>query len=216
MGPVLHTVVFYCSVILVLLPCSVSSNFTLAPIFSSIFDEVCKHVECGKGTCKTSNESLGYVCECEPGWLQNPSKQDDNLKFLPCVIPNCTVDFSCSRVPSPAAEKEKRTNDSVFDPCHWADCGGGTCNKTSALTHKCECNDGYYNLLNVTAFPCFKECALGTDCSNLGINVKNKSSSPTGVPANSNDQASATSISDLKWKIMVSLALALALAFFGS
>lgn len=42
--------------------------------------------------------------------------------------------------------------------CFWADCGGGTCNKTSPFTHTCECQAGYYNILNVSAFPCFRDC----------------------------------------------------------
>lgn len=42
--------------------------------------------------------------------------------------------------------------------CSWVDCGGGSCNKTSPLTYKCDCLDGYYNLLNITAFPCYKDC----------------------------------------------------------
>lgn len=53
-------------------------------------DEVCKAVECGKGTCKPSNDSsLFFECECDPGWMQTRPAHDDHLKFLPCVIPNC-------------------------------------------------------------------------------------------------------------------------------
>jgi hypothetical protein len=53
-------------------------------------DTVCKEVECGKGTCKqSSNNTFGFECECEPGWKQTGSDDDDNLKFLPCVVPNC-------------------------------------------------------------------------------------------------------------------------------
>lgn len=44
--------------------------------------------------------------------------------------------------------------------CSWVDCGGGLCNKTSPLTYKCNCLEGYYNLLNITAFPCYKDCKL--------------------------------------------------------
>lgn len=44
--------------------------------------------------------------------------------------------------------------------CNWVDCGGGSCNKTSPLTYKCDCLEGYYNLLNITSFPCYKECKL--------------------------------------------------------
>ncbi|KAK3040537.1 hypothetical protein RJ639_028983 [Escallonia herrerae] len=69
-----------------------------------------------------------------------------------------TLNYSCKEGPSPVQEKDKRANESFFEPCHWADCGGGTCNKTSAFIHRCDCSEGYYNLLNMTAFPCFREC----------------------------------------------------------
>ena len=57
-------------------------------------DEVCKGVECGKGTCKPSNDSsLFFVCECDPGWMQTRPAHGDHLKFLPCVVPNCETLF---------------------------------------------------------------------------------------------------------------------------
>lgn len=52
-------------------------------------DDACKKVECGKGKCKASNSSFFYECECDPGWTQTRSKNDDSLKFLPCIVPNC-------------------------------------------------------------------------------------------------------------------------------
>lgn len=48
----------------------------------------------------------------------------------------------------------------VLVACHWVDCGGGSCNKTSMLSYSCECDAGYYNLLNVTSFPCYRECKI--------------------------------------------------------
>ena len=44
--------------------------------------------------------------------------------------------------------------------CSWVDCGGGSCNKTSPFTYKCDCLADYDNLLNITAFPCYKDCKL--------------------------------------------------------
>ena len=53
-------------------------------------DDVCKEVECGKGTCKpTKNSTFFFECECNPGWKQTRSADDDNFKFLPCIVPNC-------------------------------------------------------------------------------------------------------------------------------
>lgn len=54
-----------------------------------LIDTVCKGDVCGKGTCKASNSSLGYECECDAGWKQTRAQNDTLFKFLPCVIPNC-------------------------------------------------------------------------------------------------------------------------------
>lgn len=58
--------------------------------------DVCQRTECGKGTCKPSNDStFGFVCECEVGWKQARPDHDDDFKFLPCVIPNCEYLLRC-------------------------------------------------------------------------------------------------------------------------
>lgn len=68
------------------------SLFPLFPVFFVTTDNVCKEVECGKGTCKpSSNRTFMFECECDPGWSQTRSKHDDDLKFLPCVVPNCKL-----------------------------------------------------------------------------------------------------------------------------
>lgn len=71
------------------------SQFVLDFIFCFQCDlsseDVCKEVECGKGTCKPSkNSTFLFECECNPGWKQSPSSHDEgSLKFLPCIVPNC-------------------------------------------------------------------------------------------------------------------------------
>ncbi|KAK9073135.1 hypothetical protein SSX86_007458 [Deinandra increscens subsp. villosa] len=156
----------------------VSGDF-LAPLLSPIFEDVCKQVKCGQGICKPSdNSSIPYECECSPGWKQIAATSDQYFKFLPCVIPNCTLDYSCSKAPSPVQEKENRGNESIFDVCQWTDCGGGKCKPTSLFAHKCECNEGYQNLLNLTFFPCFRQCSLGMDCKDLNIGFTDKPSAP--------------------------------------
>ncbi|KAJ8425808.1 hypothetical protein Cgig2_008857 [Carnegiea gigantea] len=106
-----------------------------------------------------------------------------------------TLDFACSEAAPPAQSKETTANASISEPCHWANCGGGICNKTSGLAYTCECKEGYYNLFNNTAFPCFKECetskrSIGGDCSNLGITMTNKSTAPLpNLPDKSGNQA---------------------------
>ncbi|MBA0737944.1 hypothetical protein Gogos_011361, partial [Gossypium gossypioides] len=81
--------------------------------------DVCKEVECGRGKCKPSiNGTLPfYICECDPGWKQTFSDKDDHahLKFLPCIVPNCSMNNVCSAAPSPAQEKASDTDQSAFD-----------------------------------------------------------------------------------------------------
>ncbi|RYR25353.1 hypothetical protein Ahy_B02g059049 isoform A [Arachis hypogaea] len=89
-----------------------------------------------------------------------------------------------------APHKERRSNESGFDACFWVDCGGGSCNKTSPFSYSCHCDVGYYNILNATAFPCVKQCAIGIGCSNLGIPMTN--SSTTTPPPTLSVSASST------------------------
>ncbi|KAK7243113.1 hypothetical protein RIF29_37899 [Crotalaria pallida] len=192
--------------LVLLQPLSVRSDF-LSPLLSPIFDDVCKEVECGKGTCKPSNNSTFlFECECDPGWKQALASGDEGgyLKFLPCIVPNCTLNYSCSKAPAPAPEKARKANESIFDACHWVDCGGGSCNKTSTFSYSCGCDAGYYNLLNVSAFPCYKECALGLGCSGLGISISNTSTSePPAFNDNSKNDASSILEGNSLWLVML-------------
>ncbi|CAL9003564.1 unnamed protein product [Prunus brigantina] len=165
--------------LLVVLPMAALA-FDWDNIAPSIADEVCKQVECGRGTCKFDVEDpLGFTCECEAGWKRTrDGDKDDDLKFLPCVIPNCTLDYSCQPAPPPVPAKEIPHNLSAFDPCYWVYCGEGNCvkNETYAHTPICECKSGFSNLLNVSAFPCYSECTLQPDCKSLGITVAKSTS----------------------------------------
>ncbi|XP_023900477.2 uncharacterized protein LOC112012314, partial [Quercus suber] len=159
---------------------SSNKSTSATPAFSDD-DELCKDVVCGKGTCKPSNQSAFFLfeCECYPGWKQASFGPAEKFKFLPCVVPDCTINYSCMNASSPVQDKGSIANESIFDPCHWTDCGGGFCNKTSNFTYSCECAKDYYNILNDTSMPCFQDCAIGMDCSTLGIS--NKSTSATQV-----------------------------------
>lgn len=42
--------------------------------------------------------------------------------------------------------------------CIWSFCGRGRCVRTTSLGHRCECKEGFSNLLNHTNLPCLKEC----------------------------------------------------------
>jgi hypothetical protein len=53
-------------------------------------DSICSTVACGQGNCTVAPDTLGYRCDCRPGWTQ--LHVGDSLRFLPCVIPNCKQD----------------------------------------------------------------------------------------------------------------------------
>ncbi|XP_075488277.1 uncharacterized protein LOC142527381 [Primulina tabacum] len=169
------------AIILLLQSCFGTSNS--APLF----ENVCQESDlCGKGNCLASNNSaFGYKCECDSGWKQSGDTGDESLKFLPCVIPNCSWNNSCVNASAPAPNNDKPTS-SFLDPCFWTDCGPGKCVKTSVFRSTCLCEDGFYNLFNATNFPCYKQCAFGVDCTSLGINLGNGStSSSTAIPSTS-------------------------------
>ncbi|THG10764.1 hypothetical protein TEA_010672 [Camellia sinensis var. sinensis] len=97
--------------------------------------------------------------------------------IAPILVPYAgSLDYSCMPA-APPAPSVIPLNSSLFDPCYWVYCGGGTCTKNKTMTHTCQCNPGYSNLLNITAFPCYSDCALGSDCAKLGIKVSNSTSS---------------------------------------
>ncbi|XP_057538860.1 uncharacterized protein LOC130816874 isoform X1 [Amaranthus tricolor] len=160
----------------------------LSPLLSPIIGNICKRVGCGRGNCKMSENSVfEYKCECDPGWKQSLFDNSTHLNFLPCVIPNCTLNYSCAATPT---TQQTPSNTSTNDPCRWANCGGGLCNKTSELTYQCHCKEGYNNLFNNTAFPCLNECSIGGDCPNLGLSVANRSTSaPPSLPERGSNQA---------------------------
>ncbi|XVF42163.1 hypothetical protein PTKIN_Ptkin01aG0337700 [Pterospermum kingtungense] len=154
-------VLVFAALLLVLLPIAAKADLKdLSPALSPFYEKLCDEVECGKGTCKADiSYPLNYICECDSGWKRTryDNDTDDDHKFLPCVIPNCTLDYSCQPAPPPVPAKEVPLNLSFFDPCYWTYCGDGTCNRTSTYKHLCQCNSGYFNLLNKTYFPCYSQ-----------------------------------------------------------
>lgn len=183
----------------------------LAPLLSPVIGNFCNRVGCGKGKCKMSND-FDYECECDPGWKQTTFTNSTDFKFLPCVIPNCTFNYSCSEAaPSPQAP-DTPLNASIFEPCRWANCGGGVCNKTSALTYTCQCKEGYSNLFNNTGFPCFNECSIGGDCPNLGLAMSNKSTTPAPSAA---DSSSSNQACSKKYEVLSHPMILLAISIFA-
>ncbi|ONK59446.1 uncharacterized protein A4U43_C08F6510 [Asparagus officinalis] len=128
-------------------------------------DAACKIVDCGEGTCNSSVDVPPFFdCDCHPGWTQ--LKLLDKTIFPPCIIPNCSVNFDCG-MPQIPTNISLPTN--LTDPCNFAWCGNGTCVPDNDKGHKCNCNAGAYNLLNLPKMPCFQECYLGSDCNGLGL-----------------------------------------------
>lgn len=189
---------------------------------SAYADGSCADAICGEGTCKPSNKAfLGmfnrYTCECNPGWTKFAN--DDTfpyLDFLPCVIPNCTVDYSCSNQATSAPSPPPIPTDgssSFLDPCTLAICGDGECVKASSFSVSCSCNPGSTNLLNNQNFPCFRKCSLGADCDELGINFPTQSSPPsTTRSANNGSPGPSASVANsgqekLMWVLVMWLIL---------
>ncbi|KAK7277836.1 hypothetical protein RJT34_22854 [Clitoria ternatea] len=169
--------------LMLLLPMVAKGDLT-----DDILGKVCEEVECGKGNCVVNTSyPLGFVCECQSGWKRTQEDNDDTYatSFLPCVIPQCSLNYGCQPAPPPVPEKNFPQNFSAFDPCYWAYCGEGTCTKNRTHTYRCECNPNYFNLLNISVFPCYSECTLGSDCSRLGIKVAADSTTGSGSQENS-------------------------------
>ncbi|XP_062196923.1 uncharacterized protein LOC133899907 [Phragmites australis] len=151
----------------------------------------CGKVKCGEGTCNESSDYVfGFACHCNPGWSRI-HLGDVQFPFLPCVIPNCTINYSCQNgsspppasSPPPPPAAPPLTNLSIFDPCLMQYCGdGGACEKVSGFTHRCSCRGGFTNLFNDTSYPCYQQCSLGLDCKGLGIDVINGSTLSSSPP----------------------------------
>ncbi|XP_076895351.1 uncharacterized protein LOC143547945 [Bidens hawaiensis] len=156
-----------CYMLLVLV---IISSAAKSDIDIPYFDNLCDEVICGRGNCSTDlAKPFNFVCKCEPGWRRTlVSDLEDDLPFLPCVMPDCTIDYSC--MPPPPKIPAIPDNISVFDTCYWTYCGEGTCNnKDATYMHTCDCKPGYTNVLNISYFPCFSDCAIGTDCGRLEV-----------------------------------------------
>ncbi|PUZ38981.1 hypothetical protein GQ55_9G240700 [Panicum hallii var. hallii] len=130
---------------------------------------ICDTAKCGKGSCSEMPGPIPFVttsynCTCDPGWSQPRLLNLTPLPFAPCIIPDCGFDPACyniSLVPRGIP---------LTDPCVAINCGPGECKRGEGLSYSCECQPGYVNFLNLTAFPCVKNSGVfGMDCSKLGI-----------------------------------------------
>ncbi|KAG6520814.1 hypothetical protein ZIOFF_017875 [Zingiber officinale] len=92
------------------------------------------------------------------------------------VFDHICYNDSMARPPSTITQPSNRSL--LFDPCMWSFCGRGRCARTTSFGHRCECKEGFSNLLNDTNLPCLKECVVTADCPILGFALSNGSSSP--------------------------------------
>ncbi|XP_057816902.2 uncharacterized protein LOC131030208 [Cryptomeria japonica] len=149
----------------------------LCCLYTAVADSsgLCKIINCMMGTCNDTltGNPLDFLprCQCNPGWSQPAIGL--KIPFLPCVMPNCTLDITCGTtapasapafVPLPPPEKSSL--------CATSTCGeGGSCKQTSDFTYVCHCAQGYENLLNMPPAACLRQCSFGADCAKLEINV---------------------------------------------
>ncbi|KAH9314435.1 hypothetical protein KI387_023062, partial [Taxus chinensis] len=135
----------------------------------------CKSVNCGNGTCVTTKEAPFVKCDCKEGWKQPDLYVD--LPFQPCVVPNCTIDYTCtgssrlSPAAAPSSALPKLNN--PLNPCSYNVCGAGICTlkSNSTIEYQCECFSGYGNIMNLTWGFCSRECELQKDCSRIGVSI---------------------------------------------
>ncbi|KAJ0507608.1 hypothetical protein HanPSC8_Chr11g0454821 [Helianthus annuus] len=209
-------------IVLVFLSSMAKSDFNMSPTPSPLFGNICDEVNCGRGNCSADiSKPFGFTCKCDPGWRRTRADidddndndndhddDDDDHEFLPCVIPNCTLDYSC--MPAPPPSPPKPNNISLFDPCYWTYCGEGTCNKNNTYKHTCDCKPGYTNLMNISHFPCFSSCAIGSDCSRLGVRLLD-ASSPNGSPSGDSNQGIRFLPGGFHWVGMIVMSIAMAM-----
>ncbi|KAI3684266.1 hypothetical protein L6452_33487 [Arctium lappa] len=137
--------------------------FCLFAFFSYSLQDACTDRDCGEGNCVPDLLGLLYHCECNPGWktiMVGP------MPVGSCIIPNCTVDFSCGGKYSPAPPFPPAIN--FTSPCNLVWCGDGDC-VVNGTEHYCQCHDRAANLFNNPEFVCMQQCYLDGDCNHLGL-----------------------------------------------
>ncbi|KAK0602822.1 hypothetical protein LWI29_037309 [Acer saccharum] len=85
---------FLAMLVVVLLPMTaLGFHDNMSPALAPFYEKVCEEVDCGKGKCKVDMKyPFSYICECEANWKRSTDDDvDDDLKFLPCIVPNCKL-----------------------------------------------------------------------------------------------------------------------------
>ncbi|KAI3773379.1 hypothetical protein L1987_47906 [Smallanthus sonchifolius] len=136
----------------------------LFAFFSYSLQDACKDIDCGQGKCVPDLliPGLLFHCECHVGWktiMVGP------MSFSSCIIPNCTVDFSCGGKypPTPPFPPINFTS-----PCNLVWCGDGDC-AVNGTDHYCQCHERAANVLHNPKFICMQQCYLDGDCAHLDL-----------------------------------------------
>lgn len=182
-------------------------RFTLG----SSSNESCANVDCQQGTCVPTSNTLvsllfPYECQCYPGWatIEKFVPSLPNIPSLPCNVPNCTFNSSCSGDSTTLAPASPSSVPSYanLSACSLPRiCGHGTCseikNENNASTFKCTCDSGYANVGNMTGGYCVNDCEISGECSSLNLTVPGLSpptSQPSPASANQTTNAGCRSL----------------------
>ncbi|KAF5190744.1 Neurogenic locus notch-like protein [Thalictrum thalictroides] len=122
------------------------------------------------------------------------------------------MNYACGAAPPPTpnVEEPPPKNISFYDPCYWAYCGDGTCNATRGHGFKCDCRPGFRNLMNVTSFPCFSDCVIGSDCASLGVTLSNETAVSSPNSPNSPSNYASSIMPSFLWLIVLMVPVAMA------
>ncbi|XP_039832612.1 uncharacterized protein LOC120693267 [Panicum virgatum] len=174
---------------------------TCAEVAAGDGQTICDTAKCGRGTCSEMPGvplplfTTSYNCTCDAGWSQPTLFNLPPFPFAPCIIPDCHFDAACyniSLIPKGIP---------LTDPCVAINCGPGECKRGEGLSYSCVCEQGYVNFLNLTAFPCVKNCVFGMDCSKL------LAPPPAPAPSTAPPSGSFSSRRPLQLLLLVSLAM---------
>ncbi|KAJ0530506.1 hypothetical protein HanHA89_Chr10g0390631 [Helianthus annuus] len=148
----------------------------------SLQDDACQLLGCGEGQCVADHNRLSYHCECNREWK---TMMVAPMPFPSCIVPNCTVDFSCGgRAPPPPPPQRSPFN--ITNVCNLVWCGDGDC-VADENRHYCRCHDDADNLNNNSSFICVKRCVFRADCNHLGIGLASPPPPPPPpTPSNAN------------------------------
>ncbi|URD96073.1 EGF [Musa troglodytarum] len=96
-----------------------------------------------------------------------------------------SINSACQNEPmaqaaSPSPTPHPNELISLLDPCLYSFCGDGTCVKTSTFGHRCDCNEGFSNLLNKSSLPCYRDCSIDNSCNKDAVGP---SPSPSPYPS---------------------------------